>query len=364
MVRQNKLLQDWASEQLKLVKGKDAEISMFQTISGDASFRRYYRLQSDGDSFIAVDAPPDTENNPAFVAIADALVESGLDAPIVYALDISRGYMLLSDLGDQQLLGLLNSDTVDAYYRKALSDLVLMQKLQAEDLQRSENDWAFSCPDYDLERLQNEMLLFSDWFLPQYLDLSLDESEQGNLEQTYGLLAKSALEQPKVFVHRDYHSRNIMVKEDGKLAHIDFQDGVIGPISYDMVSLLKDCYISWPKEQVEGWVKYYGEEAAKAGLFDSNSNDGLNNNQLLKWFDWMGIQRHLKAIGIFARLNIRDQKPGYLKDIPRTFNYILEASRGYPELAEFHQLMLNRVLPKLLAVNPEAEKFIDRLFIS
>jgi len=364
MVRQNKLLQDWASEQLKLVKGKDAEISMFQAISGDASFRRYYRLQVDGDSLIAVDAPPDTENNPAFVSIADALIKSGLKAPIVYALDISRGYMLLSDLGDQQLLGLLTPDTVDDYYKKALSDLVLMQKLQAEDLQRTEKEWAFSCPDYDLERLQNEMLLFSDWFLPQYLGLNLDKSENETLDHAYSLLTQSALEQPKVFVHRDYHSRNIMVTTDDNLAIIDFQDGVMGPFSYDLASLLKDCYISWPKEQVEGWVRYYGEEAAKAGLFDNKPKNGLNNAQLLKWFDWMGLQRHFKAIGIFARLNIRDQKPGYLKDIPRTFNYVLEVSHCYPELAELHLLMLNRVLPKLLIINPEAEEFINRQFIS
>jgi len=364
MVRQSKLLQDWTARQIKALRGKDAEISKFQTLSGDASFRRYYRLHVNGDSFIAVDAPPDTENNPAFVAIADALIKSGVEVPVVYSSDMSKGYMLLSDLGDQQLLGLLSPDTVDVYYKKALSELVVMQKLQSEDFHRSEKELDFSCPDYGLERLQNEMLLFSEWFLPQYLGLGLAKSEIDTLDDTFSLLVNSALEQPIVFVHRDFHSRNIMVTAEDKLAIIDFQDGVMGPVSYDLVSLLKDCYISWPKEQVEGWVMYYGEEVAKAGLFDDKSKNGLNNVQLLKWFDWMGLQRHLKAIGIFARLNIRDQKPNYLKDIPRTFNYILEVGHCYPELAGFHQLMLGRVLPKLLIINPDAEQFIDRRFLS
>lgn len=354
------LLQEWVDQQVKGLKGLEVKTTALQAISGDASFRHYFRLQANEETLIAVDAPPGTENNPAFVAIADALHSGGALVPLVHAFDINRGFLLLSDLGDQQLLGLLNTDTVDRYYRKALDSLILMQKLQCADIKRLEKDWAFSCPDYDLKRLQDEMHLFSDWFLAQYLDLHLSQTRQYSLEHAFNLLAASALEQPQVFVHRDYHSRNIMVTSDDSLAIIDFQDGVCGPITYDLVSLLKDCYVSWPSQQVNEWLMQYAEAAQQAGLFGAA---GVRKEQLLKWFDWMGVQRHLKAIGIFARLKIRDNKSGYLKDIPRTFNYMLDASQRYPELELLHQTLIDLVLPKLLKVNPDAALCIDGQFL-
>lgn len=301
MGKRANLLQEWVEQQIKALKGPNVKTTALQAISGDASFRHYFRFQADEESLIAVDAPPETENNPAFVAIADALLSGGALVPLVHAFDIHRGFLLLSDLGDQQLLGLLTTDTVDSYYGKALDSLILMQKLQGADVKRLEKDWVFSCPDYDLKRLQDEMHLFSDWFLPQYLDLHLNQAEQHVLEHAFKLLAESALEQPQVFVHRDYHARNIMVAADDSLAIIDFQDGVFGPITYDLVSLLKDCYVSWPSQQVEQWLVQYGDAAQRAGLFGA---DGVRKEQLHKWFDWMGVQRHLKAIGIFARLKL------------------------------------------------------------
>lgn len=361
MAKRIELLQAWIIEQVQSLKGPGVIPSALQAISGDASFRRYFRFQADGENLIAVDAPPDTENNPAFVAIAEALLHGGVFVPAVHAVDIDRGFLLLSDLGDRQLLGLLTSDNADHFYRKAIDSLISMQKLQRANLNRSEESWTFSCPDYDLKRLQDEMRLFSDWFLPRYLELRLDQAEQQTLHHTFELLAASALAQPQVFVHRDYHSRNIMVSEQDELAIIDFQDGVIGPITYDLVSLLRDCYVSWPKQQVQRWLGQYVSAARQFGLF---AEADLSEEQISKWFDWMGVQRHLKAIGIFARLKIRDNKPGYLKDIPRTFNYMLQVSQRYPELAAFHQLLIARVLPQLLKINPEAAAFIDGGFAS
>ena len=369
MIDRKKSLQLWVNEQAKLLKGDHVTAGELEMISGDASFRQYYRLTVNNSTLIAVDAPPETEDNPAFVAIAEALLRAGISAPLPHAYDMKQGFLLLSDLGDQQLLGLLNQDSVDTYYHKAIQSLILMQKIPASDYRHSntdstENGWSFSCPDYDHKRLHDEMHLFSNWFLPRYLELHLDSTDCETLTRTYEILAQSALEQPGVFVHRDYHSRNIMVLGDGQLSMIDFQDGVMGPITYDLVSLLKDCYVSWPVEQVQKWAEDYRKEAVKAGLLTENAgNEEFSKAQFFKWFDWMGVQRHLKAIGIFARLNIRDGKPGYLKDIPRTFNYILEVGRRYPELEPLHRFLVNKVLPELMKVNPDAGEFINQDYL-
>jgi aminoglycoside/choline kinase family phosphotransferase len=197
-------------------------------------------------------------------------------------------------------------------------------------------------PPYDRNLLVQEMELFREWLAGKQLSIELTDTEQKMLDETFRMLADSALEQPQVFVHRDYHSRNLMVTEEDNPGILDFQDAVVGPVTYDLVSLLKDCYISWPRERVEAWVESYFDLAQQKGLLHSEHQAAL-----LKWFDLMGVQRHLKASGIFARLNQRDGKSGYLKDIPRTLEYILQISADYPPLEGLADLLRNRVMPAI-----------------
>lgn len=300
--------------------------------SSDASFRRYFRVRYAGHSRIVMDAPPDKENCHPFVNIARAFHERGLHVPEVLHANLERGFLLLSDLGDRQYLGELNTHSADQLYGDALRALQQLQRPGAPD--------NGLLPAYDLPLLMREMALFRDWFMTQHLGIALDATLITTLELTFGLLAHSALAQPQVWVHRDYHSRNLMFTEHNNPGVLDFQDAVIGAVTYDVVSLLRDCYIAWPREQVEEWVRRYHADATQAGILS-----GASTAQFLRWFDLMGVQRHLKAIGIFARLNIRDGKPGYLKDIPRTLDYVLDVSSRYPELDKFHQLLRNKVAP-------------------
>ncbi|MCP3670210.1 MAG: phosphotransferase [Gammaproteobacteria bacterium] len=309
-----------------------AECSL-ELASGDASFRRYFRAAlADGSTRIVMDAPPENEDCRSFVDVAGHLVELGLNVPVVYASDLDRGFLLLSDLGSKHYLELLDQGDGERLYADALSALLVMQACgRREDL-----------PEYSRELLLQEMGLFREWLLGRYLELSITEDEQQMLDEMFGLLVDNALQQPQVFVHRDYHSRNLLVTSAPNPGILDFQDAVIGPVTYDLVSLLKDCYISWPREQVREWVFGYYELALQSGVLRSEHEDSF-----LRWFDLMGVQRHLKAAGIFARLNIRDGKPGYLQDIPRTLDYIVDLVPEYPELAPLAKLLSARVLPAL-----------------
>ncbi len=300
--------------------------------SSDASFRRYFRITFGGESRIVMDAPPDKEDSRPFVSIAKQLHAVGLNVPEILAEDLEQGFLLLSDLGTQQYLSALSIDTVDRLYGDALGALAVLQTC---------GPGAESLPDYNEALLRREMDLFRDWYLGRHLGLTSGKSEEAVLDEAFTLLVENALDQPQVSVHRDYHSRNLMVSAHNP-GILDFQDAVHGPVTYDLVSLLRDCYIDWPRERVEKWVLGYHDIAIDHGILR-----GPQEERFLRWFDLMGVQRHLKATGIFARLNHRDGKSGYLNDIPRTLGYVVEVSGRYPELGTFKRLLEERVLPRL-----------------
>ncbi|MEH6347497.1 MAG: phosphotransferase [Bermanella sp.] len=327
-VRQQ-LLQTWVQQALTDLNLPMAQGSL-TTVSGDASFRRYFRQAVTDGSFIAVDAPPDKEDNPVFVEIALAWYEQGIAVPKVIKADFEQGFMLLADMGDQLLLPLLTEESADDLYDQAMDSLIHIANSQ------------HVLPPYDQELLDREMALFRDWFLLEHLNFELTTNDERILKDTFELLRESALGQIQVPVHRDYHSRNIMVLEDKSLGIIDFQDAVQGAITYDLVSLLRDCYISWPQERVHEWVKSYFAKAKKAQIIGA-----ISEQQFILWFDWMGLQRHIKVAGIFARLAIRDGKQDYLNDIPLTLAYIVEVSSQYDALSEFHMWLQTRLLPKI-----------------
>jgi aminoglycoside/choline kinase family phosphotransferase len=292
--------------------------------SSDASFRRYFRVRFDGESRIVMDAPPDKEDSRPFVRIARALYDIGLNVPQILAEDLAQGFLLLSDLGSEQYLAALNEGSVDRLYGDAMGALLTLQACgpQQDEL-----------PPYDEALLLREMELFREWYLGRHLGLVLSPGEQRLLDETFHHLAQSALAQPSVAVHRDYHSRNLMVAAHNP-GILDFQDAVHGPLTYDLVSLLRDCYIAWPRARVEAWALGYQELAIDSGVLRLRDEE-----RFLRWFDWMGVQRHLKASGIFARLNHRDGKPGYLNDIPRTLGYVREVAGRYPELAGLGEIV-------------------------
>lgn len=313
------LLKQWLNE---VVDGEDVQVT---PASEDASFRRYFRVTREGhpdSTLIVMDAPPDKEDTGPYINISHLLVDAGIHAPEVLAKNTADGFLLLSDLGHQPYLAALNNQTVDSLYADALEALLRIQR----DAPHSVN----TLPPYDHTLLMQEMELFREWYLRRYREVELTEHQQEMLDNVYQLLAESALSQPQVFVHRDYHSRNLMVTKENNPGVLDFQDAVIGPVTYDLVSLLRDCYIQWPRDRVEQWALDYLHRAAEAGVFALT--DDITDEVLLRWFNWMGVQRHLKASGIFARLWLRDGKPGYLDDIPRTLGYIQEVSSRYEAL--------------------------------
>jgi len=294
--------------------------------SSDASFRRYFRAQIDGQNFIVMDAPPPHEDVRPFIKISDLLQAAGVQAPKIHAQNIDKGFLLLCDFGNRPYLDSLNPGTAESLYADALDSLT--------KLKRGVDIRACGLPIYDEALLRREMDLCLEWFLGGLLKREIRSAEQAVLEQTWQILVESALEQPQVCVHRDYHSRNLMITEANNPGVLDFQDAVVGPVTYDLVSLLRDCYIVWPKEQVEKWVRDYHRRLLDEGLIDETDPE-----RFLRWFDLMGLQRHIKVLGIFARLYLRDGKPGYLGDLPRVMNYVVEASERHPELAEFHAFL-------------------------
>lgn len=309
-------MHDWLENDLLLT------IDSIETASSDASFRRYFRVKAAEGQFIVMDAPPDKENTEPFIRVAKLFAESNVNVPIIFHQNHSDGFLLLEDFGSQCYLDLLNTDTANTLYEQAFACLLKLQTqtpLHSCGLQR-----------YDQPLLLRELGIFEEWFIGQLLDSELPATLWASVQT---LLVQSALEQPITCVHRDYHSRNLMVLDEDSPGVIDFQDAVIGPITYDVVSLLRDCYIAWTKEKVEQWLLCYYEQIIQTGLIDCDWA------QFKRWFDLMGMQRHLKAIGIFARLHKRDSKSTYLNDIPRTLNYVLDVCANYPELIEFGELL-------------------------
>lgn len=312
-----------------------------ETASEDASFRRYFRVFHEGSPLIVMDAPPEKEDCGPFVRVDRMLRDAGVHAPRIYGQDLERGFLLLEDLGDTTYLEALRHDADPApLYDRAIEALVAMQS--GVDCEST------PLPPFSRERLMEEMVLFRDWFLDAHLGLKLTPDITRTLDQVLEYLADEALAQPQYFVHRDYHSRNLMVLED-EPGVLDFQDAVAGPVSYDLVSLLRDCYIAWPADRVDAWVRDYRERAAAAGV-----DAGPDHETFVHWFNLMGIQRHLKAIGIFSRLYHRDGKPGYLGDIPRTLRYIALNAPAYPVLQEFALYLSNTVVPRLRDVQEAA----------
>lgn len=338
-------LQEWTQTWLSRQQQWSPAQGELQVVSGDASFRRYFRQPLSTGSLIAVDAPPEKENCGPFVAIAKALHAHGLCVPEVLAWSSQEGFMLLTDLGDTLLRDELADDTVNTLYGAAMTALVEMQNCPAPA--------DYFLPSYDRERLLMEMRLLSEWFIPEFLGLSLGDEQARTLEQQFALIAERVGQQPTVFVHRDYHSRNLMLTPFGELGIIDFQDAVRGPITYDLASLLRDAYVVWPAADVARWVQQFRDELIAAKALDPAVGPELFQS----WFDWMAAQRHLKVIGIFARLSLRDGKHGYLADIPLVYRYLLDEIAGYDELQPLHQLLVS-LLPAYLARYPEAQTLL------
>ncbi|MCG8382435.1 MAG: phosphotransferase [Gammaproteobacteria bacterium] len=291
--------------------------------SADASFRRYFRVNHAKGTMIAADAPPDKEDNPSFIRVAKRLQAAGVHVPSLFAQNLQKGFLLMSDLGNTTYLQALNEVSADHLYHQAMDTLVTIQtQTPSQEL-----------PLYSGELLHKEMYLFQEWFLEKHLNLTLSRQDNATLVKTFEFLKESALQQPCFFVHRDYHSRNIMVMPHNNPGILDFQDAVHGPVSYDLASLLKDCYIDWPKERTNGWITYYIRQ------LESSGGPALQHNQFIMWFDLMAAQRHLKAIGIFARLHLRDRKPDYLNDIPRVLRYLFDTCHRYKPLEDFLTLL-------------------------
>ena len=300
--------------------------------SADASFRRYFRVQApDAPSRILMDAPPDRETTAPFVKIAKLLAGMGVSAPRILAEDAGQGFLLLTDMGDTQYAQVLNEQNVDALYTDAFAALMRLQTAKPDSYR--------DLPLYDEALLLRELGIFREWLLENYLGLKLSAEQDAMYFQVCQVLIRNALEQPRVFVHRDYHSRNLMVLEQDNPGILDFQDAVVGPVTYDLVSLLRDCYVAWPPAQVQQWARVYWQRLGDAGVIN------VPWEVFRRWFDLMGMQRHLKAAGIFTRLQQRDGKDGYIKDIPRTLAYVMQVCKSYPEFAVFAGFLAGRVLP-------------------
>ncbi|MGH8176815.1 MAG: aminoglycoside phosphotransferase family protein [Steroidobacter sp.] len=307
--------------------------------SADASFRRYFRVTLGDNSWIAMDAPPEKEDLGPYIRIAAMLVDMGVNAPQVMERNLAQGYLLNTDLGSRTYLMDLDAGAdADRLYNDAIDSLL---RIQARG-----DAHARALPPYEDALLRREMTLFPEWFCGRHLGLTLHGAEAASLASVFDVLSAAALQQPRVFVHRDYHSRNLMVdvgaRHGANPGILDFQDAVYGPVTYDLVSLLRDCYVAWPLERVHRWAERF-----RAGAQACNVGVGQDEGEFLRWFDLMGVQRHLKAIGIFARLWHRDGKPGYLKDIPRTLNYVHEVSGNHRELQFLRSFIDQRVLPTL-----------------
>lgn len=304
----------WARREL------DRTDLQFSVASADASFRRYFRAHAGGRSWIIMDAPPERENCVPFIDIAARLLDAGVNAPRVLASDLEQGFLLLTDLGSQTFLDVLAEENADEFFTEALRALVIMQaKTAAEGL-----------PVYDEALLQRELDLYPDWYLGRHRGVQLLDEERAIWERSCALLTESALAQPQVFVHRDFMPRNLMVSEPNP-GVIDFQDAVRGPVTYDVLSLFRDAFISWPAGRVEHWLAQYRVMATDAGVELPDDFE--------RACDWMGMQRHLKVIGIFARLHYRDNKAKYLAETPRFFRYVFEIGRKYPEFDDLLAMM-------------------------
>lgn len=315
----------------------DASLSLAPA-SADASFRSYWRTAHAGRSWIVMDSPPAQEDPRPWLEIGQRLRDAGLHVPVVEACDLDQGFLLIEDLGDRLYLGELNEHSVDELYGDALDALLRMQtRVDVSGM-----------PHYDDAFLRRELEIMPEWFLDRHLGQPASSADWQVLEAAFGVLLESAREQPRCFVHRDFHSRNLLRvtpppgATPGLLPSpgiIDFQGALIGPVTYDLASLLRDCYIAWDEERVQGWVESYRQRLLAAHVIDTQ----VDADRFGRWFDLMGLQRHLKVLGVFCRLNYRDGKAGYLADLPQVYDYVIRVARRHHELAALADLLERRV---------------------
>jgi len=299
--------------------------------SADASFRRYFRLDvlpeqqaTLGSTLIAMDAPPERENVLGYVKVAEMLRQAGVSVPRIIATDYERGFMLLSDLGTTTYLQVLDHDNASIMYAEALEALSRFQLTSVPDV----------LPEYDRAFLQREMSLFPEWYIGRHLNVSLTEAQQKSLQGVFDAILANVTAQAQVFVHRDFHSRNLMQIDVGNPGVLDFQDALYGPMTYDLASLLRDAYVQWDEEMVLDWVIRYWQHAKSVGLPVAADIDDF-----YKDFEYMGLQRHLKILGLFCRLNYRDGKTQYLNDLPTVLEYVRKTAGRYPELKPLLRLL-------------------------
>jgi N-acetylmuramate 1-kinase len=318
-------LENWLKHSL------GAQTFTLTTASADASFRRYFRVHLSDKTLIAMDAPPPQEDCAPFVRIAKLLCDADLNAPQVLAQDLENGFLLLNDLGDDTYLSQLSAKKDDIKFEQSLygdaTDALIKLQLASQPDQ---------LPPYDEALLNREMQLFPDWYIAKHLNVELTGEQQAVLFNSFKILNFNLLNQAKVTVHRDYHSRNLMITKDNNPGVLDFQDAVYGPITYDLVSLLKDAYIEWDEEQIIDWAVRYWEKARKAGLAVPS-----DFSEFYRDFEWMGAQRHIKVLGIFARLSHRDGKHGYINDMPLVMHYLRKVCERYVELRPMLRLLDN-----------------------
>ena len=331
------LIHEWLSRDLGMSPER------VEPASADASFRRYFRVFHQSATSIVMDAPPGKEDVRPYLKVTRLLEKLGAHVPHVHHADTDRGLLLLEDLGGTHYLSRFNAgEDPDRLYGDALRVLA--------EIQVRGRDAAAELAPYDREALARELALMPEWFIGRHLGLTLSDSEAQTITRAFEFLIQAALAQPTVFVHRDFHSRNLMVVEDRNPGIIDFQDALRGPVGYDLVSLLKDCYISWPRERVEKWVA--GFRALLRSKGDAGAwLSGADDKEFLRWFDLIGVQRHIKVLGIFARLWYRDGKAGYIRDLPLTLEYVRDTCKRYPELAELSRFLEERVAGEMPRAN-------------
>ena len=306
----------------------DASLTL-QPASADASFRSYWRTAHGGQSWIVMDSPPQREDPRPWLAIGARLAAAGLHVPAVQAHDLQQGFLLIEDLGSRLYLAELNGANADRLYGDAMDALLAMQtRVPSDDL-----------PPFDHAVLVSGLEVMPEWFLQRHLGHAPACGEWDVLEAAFGVIVRNALAQPRRFVHRDFHSRNLLVVDENNPGIIDFQGALHGPLTYDLASLLRDAYIAWPRERVEGWVESYRRRLLGAGVIDAS----VDAAHFLRWFDLTGLHRHVRVLGQFYRLWYRDGKPGYLRDVPQVYRYVIEVAGSYPELADFAALLERHV---------------------
>lgn len=315
---------DWLTNKLRL------PVTQIKPLAGDASFRRYFRVHLPNEHYILMDAPPSHENCKPYMAIGRELHKHSIHVPQIFNDNLEQGFLLLEDLGDKSFFSALNVESKNRLYRQALESLVKIQKITCVT--------NYDLPLFDEGMMMKEMMLFQEWFIEGVLKYFLSAAEKDLLVKTFHHIAEKITTFQQCFVHRDYHSRNLMILSSGDLGILDFQDAVWGPITYDAISLLKDCYISWPRDNILDLLGYYHYLLSSSHLIEGRAFSDFVNE-----FDWVGIQRHIKVIGIFSRLHLRDHKSTYLNDIPLAMRYLVEALNSFQDLDDF-RLWLDNIL--------------------